>query len=155
MRTRISSIVLLLGFILTPHAAHAADDPFVGTWKYNYEKSTHDEESAHQMTRTHEPVGKGMKFTRDAIGADGKPSHSVYIVKFDGKDYPPVGGKGPPMSYRRIDRNTLECVVKLDGSKQLKQVLVLSPDGESFKLTETGNYQSGKPSNHYSVFEKQ
>ena len=37
----------------------------------------------------------------------------------------------------------------------MKQVLVLSKDGKTFTLTESGKYQSGKPANHFSVFERQ
>ncbi len=146
----VAFVVFVAGVIV-----HAEDDPFAGTWKYSYSKSTHDEESAVKMTRILKPIEGGMKFTRDAIDAEGKPSHSVYIIKFDGKDYPPEGGKGPTNAYRRIDRNTMECIVKFPGGKMLKQILVLSPDGKTFRLTETGNYQSGKPANHVSVFEKQ
>ena len=153
MRQRTLSIGFALLFVSA--VLHAADDPFAGTWKYNFAKSTHDEESAVQMTRLLEPFDGGMKFTRDAIDAKGKPLHTVYIIKFDGKDYPPEGGAGPTNAYRRIDRSTLECIVKFPGGNVMKQVLVLSKDGKTFTLTESGKYQSGKPANHFSVFEKQ
>ena len=131
-------------------------DAWVGTWKYNYDKSTHDEESANKMTRKHERAGDGMKFTRDAISAHGEPQHSVYIVKFDGKEYHAEGNPtGGTVSYRQIDRNTLECISKSPNGNSLKQVLVIAKDGKSFVLTETGKYGNGKIANHYSYFEKQ
>ena len=145
-----------LALLFVSAGLHAADDPFLGTWKYNYAKSTHDEESATQMTRKHELAGDGMKFTRDAVDAHGKPSHSEYTIKFDGKDYPPAGGgAGPTQAYKRIDRYTIECHVKFDAEHSLKQVMVMAKDGKSYVLTETGKYANGKPSNHFSVFEKQ
>ena len=154
MKLRNFCIGLVLLFISV--GLHAADDPFLGTWKYNYAKSTHDEESATQMTRKHELAGGGMKFTRDAIDAHGKPSHSEYTIKFDGKDYFANGGSsGPSQSYKRIDRYTIECHVKFDAEHSLKQVMVMAKDGKSYVLTETGQYANGKVSNHYSVFEKQ
>jgi hypothetical protein len=137
-------------------AQDQSDDHWTGTWKYNYDKSTHDEESATKMTRTHERVGDRMKFTREAISAHGEPQHSVYIVKFDGKDYHAEGSPtGGTVSYRRIDGNTLECISKSPNGNSLKQVLVLAKDGKSFVLTETGKYGNAKVANHYSFFEKQ
>ena len=155
------SIVLLALIMLFVSAGLRAapipkDDPFLGTWKYNYAKSTHDEGSSTQMTRIHEVEGDGIKFTRDAVDPQGKPAHSVNIMIFDGKFRPPaVGGAGTMQSFKRIDRNTIECHVKFDAAHSLKQVMVLAPDGKSFTLTETGTYANGKVSNHYSVFEKQ
>jgi hypothetical protein len=154
MRMKLLSICFALLFIVT--GVHAADDPFAGTWIYNYDKSTHDKESAVKMKRVLEPFDGGMKFTRDAIGADGKPSHTVYIIKFDGKDYHAEGNPtGPTNSYKRIDANTMECTVKSPNGKVMKQLLVLSKDGKTFRLTESGNYASGGVANHVSVFEKQ
>src|SRR5262249_1134530 len=127
-----------------------------GTWVYNYDKSTHDEGSAKQMTRVFEAVGDdGMKFTRDAIGPHGDKQHSVYIIKFDGQDYHAVGQtSGGTQAYRRIDSSTIECISKSPNGTSLKQVMVLSKDGQTFVLTETGKYGDGGTSNHYSVFEK-
>ena len=137
-----------------------ANSPYaqwVGTWVYNYDKSTHDEESAVKMTRVFEAVGDdGMKFTRDAISAHGEKQHSVYVIKFDGKDYHAVGEtSGGTQAYSRIDDHTLQCISKSPNGNSLKQVMVLSKDGKTFVLTEIGTYGNGKTSNHYSVFEKQ
>ena len=158
MKRTILGIALMMLFVTA--GLHSADDPktdpFLGTWKYNYAKSTHDEESATQMTRKHELAGDGMKFTRDAIDAHGKPQHSEYTIKFDGKAYRPSdGAPGPLQTFKRIDRYTIECHVKFDAEHSLKQVMVMAKDGKSYVLTETGQYANGKLSNHFSVFEKQ
>ena len=159
MQSRVVTTVLLAVLAVSTSLSAAAGpyDQWVGTWVYNYDKSTHDEGSATKMTRKFEAVGNdGMKFTRDAIGARGDAQHSVYIIKFDGKDYHAVGQtSGGTQAYRRIDSHTLECISKSPNGTSLKQVMVLSKDGKSFVLTETGKYGDGNTSNHYSVFEKQ
>jgi hypothetical protein len=158
MQRRMFVIALaLLAVSATLSAAPGPYDQWVGTWVYSYDKSTHDEESAVKMTRVFEAVGDdGMKFTRDAISAHGEQQHSVYVIKFDGKDYHAVGQtSGGTQAYRRIDSNTLECISKSPNGNSLKQVMVLAKDGKSFVLTETGKYANDKISNHYSVFEKQ
>ena len=96
-----------------------------------------------------------MKFTRDATSAHGEPQHSVFIIKFDGKDYHAVGQTtGGTQAYRRIDDHTLECISKSPNGNALKQVMVLAKNGKSFVLTETGTYGNGKKANHYSYFER-
>ena len=158
IQRRVFAIALaVLAVSASLSAAPGSYDQWVGTWVYNYDKSTHDEESATKMTRKFEAVGNdGMKFTRDAISAHGETQHSEYIVNFDGKDYHAVGEtSGGTQAYRRIYSNTLECISKSPNGNSLKQVMVLAKDGKSFVLTETGKYGNGKTANHYSVFEKQ
>ena len=160
MQRRVIPIVLaLLVMSVGLHAEEKLNlDRWVGTWVYNFDKSTHDEESAVKMKRVFELYGTtGMKFTRDAINAHGQPQHSVHIVKtFDGKGYTAEGNpNGGTVSYRQIDDNTLECISKSTNGTSMKQVLVLAKDGKSFVLTETGKYGNGKTANHYSYFEKQ
>src|SRR3954469_81403 len=105
MLCRVFTIALVvLAVSMSLSAAPGPYDQWVGTWVYNYDKSTHDEESAIKMIRKFEAVGSdGMKFTRDATSAHGETQHSVYIIKFDGKDYHAAGATtGGTQAYRRI-----------------------------------------------------
>ena len=158
-RSVLAAVLVMLTMSLSLHAQEKLNlKPWAGTWIYNFDKSTHDEESANKMKRVFELYGTtGMKFTRDATSAHGEPQHSVYIVKtFDGTEYKAEGSTtGGGVSYRQIDDHTLECISKSPNGNVMKQVLVLAKDGNSFVLTESGQYGNGKIADHYSYFERQ
>src|SRR5829696_8488947 len=66
-----------------------SDDPLIGTWRLNVEKSK--PQSFKSGTTVIERAGDGVKFTVDLAGADGTAYHWTFTAKYDGKDYPATG----------------------------------------------------------------
>jgi hypothetical protein len=80
-----------------------AQDANMGTWKLNEAKSKIGAGSAKNTTVVYEAAGDNVKVTVDGVDADGKPAHSEWTGKFDGKDYPVIGD--PNSDVRSYTKN--------------------------------------------------
>ena len=89
MKTRTILMTLCLCFVGA--AACFAQDPEIGTWKLNEAKSKIGAGSPKLTTVVYEAAGDSVKVTVDGTDADGKPLHSEWTGKYDGKDYPVTG----------------------------------------------------------------
>jgi hypothetical protein len=90
------------------------------------------------------------------IAADDKPTHSEFQAKFDGKDYEFKGNPdADTLAYKQIDANTLEATLKRKGEAAITANVVVSPDGKTRTVTQTGKDAQGRPVNIVSVYEKQ
>src|ERR1700674_1762722 len=89
MKTRTILLTLLLCFVGA--TVCFAADVFIGTWKLNEAKSKMPAGSPKNTTVVYEAAGDNVKVTTDGTDGDGKPSHSEWTGKFDGKDYPVTG----------------------------------------------------------------
>jgi len=100
MNKRIRFIVALTAVafsVLSFPAAAQSADPWLGTWKVNLAKSTYSPgpKPTTAATVKIEPWQGGMKTTIDATNAQGQPTHTETIGKFDGKDNPVSGAAAP------------------------------------------------------------
>jgi hypothetical protein len=121
----------LVSFALVLATVTIAGDPFFGTWKLNLAKSKFPPgQQLKSATTKREARDKGFKSTWDVVDAEGKASHIVYDVKFDGKD------------YTRIDANTYGYVEKKDGKEVRRGRIVVSKDGKT--TTETLKMKDAK-----------
>src|SRR6266480_702773 len=90
IKTRIAVVAVALSFITA--AAGFAASPHMGTWKLNEAKSKIPAGMGKNSTVTYAKAkGDKVKVTVDGVDKDGKPAHSVWIGKFDGKAYPTKG----------------------------------------------------------------
>src|SRR5438105_2192170 len=95
-------------------AAVLSGDPWFGTWKLNFEKSTQDRNARFKRaTSKIEPLEDGLRVTYDLVGIRGGVTHLEWTGKFDGKDYP-VEGVDYVLTnaYRRLDDRSYEIVSK-------------------------------------------
>ena len=140
-------------------AAPVADaNPHVGNWTLNVAKSSYTPGPAPKsQTLKIEAWGEdGLTYAADGVGADDKPIHSEFQAKFDGKDYEFKGNPdGDALSYNRIDANTLEATVKRKGAEVIKANIVVSADGKTRTVTQTGKDAQGRDLKTVSVYEKQ
>jgi hypothetical protein len=151
-----SALVVLTLLALTT-LAFAADSN-IGTWKMNPAKSKYSPGPAPKsQTLKIEAWGDdGVKYTSDGIGPDGKPTHSEFQAKYDGKDNAFKGNPDADMiAYKRIDANTIEATTKLKGKATTKTKAVVSADGKTRTLTQTGTDSQGRTVNNVIVYEKQ
>ena len=135
-----------------------AADKNVGTWKLNLAKSKYSPGPAPKsQTLKIEAWGDdGVKYTADGVGADGKPTHAEFQAKYNGKDYPFKGNPDADMlSYKRIDANTLEATTTLKGKNTTAIKVVVSADGKTRTVTQTGTNAQGQALNVTSVYERQ
>jgi hypothetical protein len=117
-------------------------DPFVGSWKLNPEKSEFDPNHRPQAgTMIFELEGDGRYVLKaEGVNAKGekcaeRPSHIVP----DGQDRPLPDLPGLTVVARRPDANTIRVEVRReDGSVAGGGAYVVSPDGRSMNATTFG-----------------
>jgi len=153
--TGIALVFLVFGLIDSARAQKA--DPLVGTWKLNVEKSKFDPGPAPKSNTVKiEAAGEGVKATSDGVGADGKPTHTEFTAKYDGKDYPITGSPNADMvSLKRIDPNTIEQTNKKGGKVVITLTRKIDASGKVMTITGKGTNAEGKPINNTTVYEKQ
>jgi hypothetical protein len=135
-----------------------AADSNIGTWKMNVAKSKYDPGPA-PKSATLKIVAwgtDGVTYTSDGIDAEGKATHWEFQAKYDGKFNPFKGNPDADMiSYKRIDANTIESTTTLKGKPGGATRVVVSADGKTRTLTQTGKNAAGKDIHNVIVFEKQ
>jgi hypothetical protein len=135
-----------------------AANPHVGTWTLNVAKSSYSPGPAPKsQTLKIEAWGDdGLSYVADGVGGDDKPTHSEFQAKFDGKDYEFKGNPdGDQLAYKKIDDNTLEATLKRKGEAVITANIVVSADGKTRTVTQTGKNAAGKDLKTTSVYEKQ
>src|SRR5271165_5339227 len=106
MKTR--TILLTLALCLVGAAAGFAQNPNMGTWKLNEAKSKIPPGFTKNNTVVYSAADDRVKVTTHGTDKDGKPIHTEWTGKFDGKDYPVTGDPNvDTRSYTKIDDRTL------------------------------------------------
>jgi len=137
-------------------ACLAADDASMGTWKLNEAKSKFSPGAPKNTTVVYEAAADSVKITVDGVGADGKPSHSEWTGKFDGKDYPVTGDSSvDTRSYERVDAHTLKLTNKKGDKVTMSGTATVSADGKTRTVTISGTDASGKKVSATAVYDKQ
>jgi len=133
-----------------------ASDLNVGTWKLNELKSKIPPGFMKNTTVVYETAGDSVKVTTDGTDKDGKPMHTEWTGKFDGKDYPLVGDPtADSRLYHKIDDHRLTLANKKDGKVTASGRIVVSADGKSRTLTITATDAAGKTVSSTAVYDKQ
>jgi len=154
MKARTS--VLTLALCLVAGAVCFASDTQMGTWKLNESKSKVAAGMPKNNTIVFEAAGDSVKVAIDGTTADGKPMHSEWTGKLDGKDYPVTGDSSSDMrSYKQIDDHTLEVNIKNGGKVTITGRIVVSADGKTRTVTTSGTDPQGKKVKGSTVYDKQ
>ena len=149
--------VVVVSMLVLGTAVMAADSN-IGTWKLNPAKSKFSPGPApkSQTLKIEAWGADGVKFTADGVGADGKPSHWEFQAKYDGKFVPFKGNPDADMlAYKRIDANTIESTTQFKGKPAVSGTAVVSADGKTRTLTQTGKNAKGQTVNNVVVYDKQ
>ena len=156
---KIRTIVLMLLLLLCMFglsASFAAENPNVGTWKLNEAKSNFAPGATNNSTVVYEAVGDGVKVTTDGTSGDGKPVHTEWTGKFDGKDYPVAGSAdADSREYTQVNAHTLTFANKKGGKVTISGKIVVSADGKSRTVTTSSTDPSGKKVTGTAVYDKQ
>lgn len=145
----------MLCFAASELFAQAAD-PANGTWELNLAKSKFASGPASKsQTRTYEVVGERLTYTNKVVDADGKSRLVQFTVNYDGKDYPETGEPSVDMiSYKRIDRFTIENIEKKAGKVVARNRRVVSADGKVMTVTSVSTNEKGETLMTVLVFDK-
>jgi hypothetical protein len=154
MKARKIGITLALCFVGA--ALCLAADGFLGTWKLNEAKSNLAPGTAKNSTVVYSAMGDQIMVTIDGTDAAGKPAHSEWMGKLDGKDYPVTGdSNSDARAVKKIDDHTLTFEVKKGGKVLFTGRIVLSADGKSRTVTTEGTDSTGKKITATAVYDKQ
>jgi hypothetical protein len=133
-----------------------AADANIGTWKLNEAKSKFAPGSPKNITVVYEEVGDNLKVTVDGTDGAGKPTHTEWTGKLDGKDYPVTGDpNSDARSVKKVDDHTLVLTVKKDGKVTITGRIVVAADGKSRTVTTTSTDSMGKKVKNTAVYDKQ
>jgi hypothetical protein len=132
-------------------------DPLNGTWRLNVGKSKFLAGPAiTSQTRTYEVSGDSVKQTVDGVDSQGKPLHSGFTGKYDGKDHPVTGNPdADAIAVKRIDRYSARSVLKKNGKVVQTTLRKVSKDGKTVTFKTKGTDAKGQKVDNVLVFEKQ
>jgi len=144
-----------LALFIAGAAAGFAQSPAMGTWKLNEAKSKIPG-AGRNMTVVYAADGDNTKVNMDGTSSDGKATHSEWVGKFDGKDYPvSVDSASDTRSYQQINDRRLTAVLKKSGKVTQTARIVVSADGMSRTVSVTGTDSAGKKVSSVAVYDKQ
>jgi hypothetical protein len=151
---KVKTLVLTLALCFAGATMCVAEDS-IGTWKLNEAKSQVPVAAMKNTTVVYTTQGTNIKCVTDG-SRDGKPLHTEWIGKFDGKDYPLTGDPAADTrSYTKIDDHTIKVANKKAGKVTASGDVVFSKDGKSRTLTLSGTDANGKTIKSRSVYDKQ
>jgi hypothetical protein len=153
---KIKAIGLTSAFCFLAAAACLAADPQMGTWKLNESKSKITPGTLKNTQVVYSSMFGQVKIKADGIDAKGKPQHTEWSGKFDGKDYPVTGDpNSDARSYTKVDERTLTTTNKKNGKVTVTGQIVVSPDGKTRTVTLNGTTPKGKKFKNVAVYDKQ
>jgi hypothetical protein len=153
MKARTLFLTAALCFIGT--AVCFADNPNMGTWKLNTAKSHIPAGLPTNTTVVYEAAGDQIKVTTDGTDKEGKPTHTEWVGKWDGKPYPLTGDASADSRSYKMSGTTLTFSNTKDGKVVMTGHIVVSPDGKTRTLHATATDASGKKVSGTQVFDKQ
>jgi hypothetical protein len=154
MKARVFILTLALCFVSA--AVCVAADAFIGTWKLNEAKSKIGAGSPKLTTVVYEAAGDNTKVTVDGTDGEGKPTHSEWTGKFDGKDYPVTGDPSTDTrSYKKVNDHTLTFSNKKSDKVTISGRVLVSTDGKTRTVTTNGTAPNGTKFTSTAVYDKQ
>ncbi len=146
-------MVTLMSFATT--VACFAANAQMGTWKLNEAKSKLAPGMGKNTTVVYAEQGDKIKITVEGVDKDGKPTHGVWIGKWDGKAYPSKGNMAwDAAAYKVIDDHTNDITTMKDGKVMWTGRIAVSADGKSRTVTISGTDANGKQFHSKVVYDK-
>lgn len=153
MRTRVISLGVLLS--VAAAAICFADNPTLGTWKLNESKSTFGNGAGKSTMVVWEKAGDQDKCIVDGVDAAGNKTHTVWIGKLDGKDYPVTGDtQSDSRSFKLSGDRKIDMVSKKDGKEVGNGTIVVAEDGKTRTVTTHMTNAKGEKVTSTQVYDK-
>jgi len=150
------SLVTCCAIVLASSVALAAES-WLGTWKLNTAKSKYSPGPAPKsLTLTWEATADGIKHAAEGVNGEGEPMHSGYVPKYDSTDVPYTGNPDADMSSaKKIDDNSYENVWKKDGKTTITAKVVVSKNGKTMTITQTGTNAKVEAVKNTAIYDRQ
>jgi len=153
LKTRIAVMAVVLSFAIT--AASRAANSHIGTWKLNESKSKIPAGMGKNNTVSYAEQKDKIKITVDGVDKNGKPTHSVWVGKFDGKAYPLKGSpSADAVAYKTVNDRTNEIIALKGGQVMWSGKITVAADGRSRTVTTNGTNPDGKKFSGKAVYDK-
>ncbi len=153
MKTRITALITALLFAAT--VACFGANPQMGTWKLNEAKSKIAPGMGKSTTVMYSEQGDKMKVTVDGMDKDGKPTHGVWVGKWDGKAYKAKGNLAwDSAAYKVVNDYTNDITTWKNGKVAWTGQITVSKDGKSRTVTVNGTDATGKKFKSKAVYDK-
>jgi len=153
MKVRMTPLTVALSlFAATAYAA----DPNLGTWRLNESKSKIPAGTGKNTKVVYEQTGESFEATIDGVDNEGKPTHTEWTGKIDGKDYLIVGDReSDTRALKKVDNHHYTFVSKKDGKVTDSGKVVFSKDYKTRTIEVSWKDKDGRPVSGTLVFEKQ
>lgn len=140
---------------MAPKKEAAKMNPHMGTWKLNEAKSKMPAGMGKNTTVTYSEQKDNIKVAVIGVDKAGKPTHSVWVGKFDGKAYP-VKGNLPynSVAYKMVNDRTNDITTMKDGKVVWSGRIEVSKDGKSRTVSINGTGADGKKFTGKAVYDK-
>ena len=128
----------------------------MGTWKLNEAKSTLAPGMGKNTTVVYAEQGGKIKITVEGVDKNGKPTHSVWVGKWDGKAYPTKGNLSwNSAAYKVVNDRTNDITTWKDGKLAWSGRITVAADGKSRTVTINGTDEKGKKVSGKAVYDKE
>lgn len=157
MKSLLSTLAFgsLLAVSSTLHAAGAAGDPVIGTWKLNTAKSTGPAVPKSE-TRVYDASSSGITLSYKRVGTDGKEVSVQTTYRYTGGDFPVTGSPDfDALSAKHVARNTVEFTLKRAGKTVGTTTRTVSRDRKSLTLVTRRPDTKGAMTTTTLVFDRQ
>ena len=155
MSRRVATTLIILAAVGLPASVSAQDEPFLGTWELNLTASSVTRGAPPRIetiVNSAEPSGFRSML---AIVGDKSTSVEIHHYNFDGGFHQTEGSDPRELSFKRVDRNTIEQDTRRSGTITVHRHIELSKDGKTMTLTANGTTGGGqKYTNDIRVYEK-
>jgi hypothetical protein len=151
---RVLSLIALTAMFFASHAFAA--DPVVGTWTLNIAKSKFSTGAALTAgTRVYSEANGLYTLDQKLTGADGKEMSNRVMYRDGKEEKQATAGPADTTLAKKIDANTWSFDLKKDGKVIGHVQRVVSADGKTLSVHNTGVQLSGAKGDETLVFDKQ